>query len=256
MLATLVLLAHPDRNSFNGQWFDASIQAVRACGHEVFESDLVGQAFDPVERREQYEADLYTDSHVAFDPLKFQEAASQSGNLPRDVEVELDKIRRAERLIFHFPMWWFAPPAILKGWFDRCLMHGALHTADQRFDQGMCRGKKALFCVTTGSSEQESSASGKEGDARLLLWPLAYALRYLGMTVLQPRFVHGVHGYHRGGRKTGMEERLHQTLQQQAQVVADFDQLPEMIFNRDSDFDESGRLRSQAETHSPFIRHS
>ena len=53
-----------------------------------------------------------------------------------------------------------------------------------------------------------------------------------------------------------MEQRLHQTLQQQKQVIAGFDQLPEMIFNADSDFDDSGLLKPQAESHSPFISHS
>lgn len=255
MKSTFIVLAHPEPDSFNGAWFRASVEASQVNGDTVSTSDLVGQGFDPVERRDHFAGGVGVSPAGPFDPLKFQESAAASGAIPGDVAAEIDKIRQADRLILHFPMWWFGPPAILKGWFDRCLMHGALHTSQDRFDRGMCQGKKALFCVTTGASSAEASSAGKEGDARLLLWPLAYALRYLGFTVLQPLFVHGVHGYHKDEAKTRMESRLHQTLKSQAGIIAGFDQLPKMSFNRDSDFDERGLLKPQAPSRSPFIRH-
>ncbi len=256
MQSTLVILAHPEPESFNGHWFKSSVDAVKRSGREVLTSDLVGQRFDPVEKRDHYSPTGDEAGTELFDPLKFQENAALSGLIPEDVAAEIGKIRQADRLILHFPLWWFGPPAVLKGWFDRCLARGALHNSTERFDRGMCQGKKALFCVTTGSSAAESSSSGKEGDTRLLLWPLAYALRYLGFTVLQPVLVHGVHGYHKGETKSRLEERLQGVLHKQADIIVDFDQLPEMVFNRDSDFDEQGLLKPQAQSHSPFISHT
>ena len=252
MPTTLVILAHPDPRSFNGTWAEATRAASEAAGHEVLWSDLVSMGFDPVERAAHYAA---TDPAASFDPLKAQEAAAASGRLPPDVTSEIDKLRRADRVVFHFPVWWFAPPAILKGWLDRVLAHGETHSVGARFDKGQFRGRKALFCVTTGSSADESAHNGKEGDIRMLLWPMAYTLRYLGFSVVEPKIVHGVHGYHRDARKTALDARLREFLDSHATLIAAFDTLPLMPFNADTDFDADGRLKSDAPSNSRFIRH-
>jgi NAD(P)H dehydrogenase (quinone) len=250
MPTTLIVLAHPDQRSFNAQWARASADASAALGHDVIWSDLYALGFDPAERAAHYDHP----AEIPFDPLKAQAHAAATA-LPADVAAEVDKLRHADRIIFHFPLWWFSPPAMLKGWCDRALAHGALHTTAERFDTGMLRGKKALFCVTTGSSTDESAHNGKEGDVTLLLWPLAYTLRYVGMTVLQPVCVHGVHGYHRGARATALADGLGQVLERQATLIAGFDALPEITFNADADFDAKGRLRADRPSVTPFIRH-
>ena len=247
MTTTLIVLAHPDRRSFNGAWADATAAACDAQGDAVLCSDLYGMGFDPAERAALHDWPAET----PFDPLKAQEQTT----LPPDVATEVAKIKQADRIVFHFPMWWFAPPAMLKGWCDRALAHGTLHDVDNRFDTGLMRGKKALFCVTTGSQAAESAHNGKEGDVKMLLWPLAYTLRYLGMDVLEPVTVHGVHGYHRGDRETALRARLSQVLANQSALIADFDSLPLIRFNADDDFDDDGRLKPDRPSHTPFIRH-
>ncbi|MEP2533658.1 NAD(P)H-dependent oxidoreductase [Shimia sp.] len=253
MTTTLIVLAHPNRTSFNGAWADATAAACQAGGQTVLWSDLVGLGFDAVETARHYapEADA-----AGFDPLKAQEAAAETGGVPPDVAREIAKLEQADRVIFHFPMWWFAPPAIVKGWFDRVLLHGQLHSVDERFDTGRCRDKTALFCVTTGATEAEGGPDGKEGDARLLLWPAAYTLRYLGMRVKEPVIVHGVHGYHEGDERAALEKRLAGILAAQSEVIGGFEERRELRFNGDADFDENGRLKQTSPSHSPFIRHS
>ncbi|WP_322894407.1 MULTISPECIES: NAD(P)H-dependent oxidoreductase [unclassified Yoonia] len=250
MPTTLIVLAHPEPQSFNAQWARASAAASTALGHEVIWSDLYAMGFDPAERAAHYDPS----ADLPFDPLKAQAQAAATG-LPADIAAEVDKLRRADRIIFHFPLWWFSPPAMLKGWCDRALPHGALHTTAERFDTGMLAGKKALLCVTTGSSAAESAHNGKEGDVGLLLWPLAYTLRYVGLSVLQPICVHGVHGYHRGDGAVALGDRLQTALAGQADLIAGFDTLPEIAFNADSDFDARGRLFADKPSHTPFIRH-
>lgn len=248
---TLIVLAHPDRRSFNGAWADASAAAAQDLGHTVLFSDLYGMGFDPAERASHHPD---WDAETSFDPLKAQEADAHSGNISEPILGEIDKIRQADQIIFHFPMWWFAPPAMLKGWFDRVLLHGALHTVDQRFDTGLCRGKRALFCVTTGSNANESAHNGKEGDVTMLLWPACYTLRYLGFTVLEPKVVHGVHGYHRDDRLTALQNRLKGVLAEHRDLIGSLPTRAEVPFNADSDF-ENGQLRPDRPSHSAFIRH-
>lgn len=252
MTTTLIVLAHPEPRSFNGAWAAATEAGCRELGHDVLRSDLATLGFDPAEGPGHYR------DHPAaarFDPLKAQAAAAEAGTLPAEVQAEIDKIRAADRLVLHFPMWWFAPPALLKGWLDRAFAHGALHSVDERFDAGRCRGKKALFCVTHGSDEHESAWNGKEGDIRMLLWPTAYTLRYLGFDVLEPVTAAGVHGYHEGTAQAELEARLAALLADQARLMRDFDSLPRMRFNADTDFDATGRLKPDAPSHTPFIRH-
>ena len=134
------------------------------------------------------------------------------------------------------------------------LAHGRTHDVDNRFDSGRFRGRKALFCVTTGASAAESGPDGKEGDTRLHLWPSAYTLRYLGFDVLDPVLVHGVHGYHRDARKAKLEERLKAALAAAPELLSRFDERPVMKFNADTDFDDDGRLKPEAPSYSPFIR--
>jgi NAD(P)H dehydrogenase (quinone) len=242
---TLVVTANPDSGSFTHQWARASANACR----DALESHLVQDGFDPVERASHY------GQEGPFDALKAQEAAAQSGKLPGDVVRELGKIQKADRLILHFPVWWFGPPAILKGWMDRCLVNGVLHKGSQRFDKGLARGKSVLICATTGADAIETAPDGREGDIRLVLWPFMYALRYCGFDVLDPVFVHGVHGYHKGSARTEMEARMSKALFDQPSLLAGWDDRPRVRFNADTDFDEDGRLKADAPEVTPFITH-
>jgi NAD(P)H dehydrogenase (quinone) len=245
----LIVLAHPERQSFCGAWAEASASAAAAMGARVLWSDLCAMGFDPVEGPTHYAS-----REGRFDPLKAQEAGAAAGRLPPDVATEVEKIEAADAVVFHFPLWWFGPPAILKGWLDRCLVHGRIHDVDHRFDGGRMRGKRALFCVSTGASEAECGPDGKEGDTRLLLWPLAYTLRYCGFGVAEPLLVHGVHGYFKGAEEATLEARLRAVLEAQPEVIALLAERPLIPFNADTDFDPDGRLRRGAPSHTPFIR--
>ena len=228
MTHTHIVLAHPDTGSFTHAWAEATRQAAQSHNHDVTLSDLCAMGFDPVLR----------DTDTPVTP---------------DIAGEIERILQADRILFHFPLWWFALPAILKGWFDRVLTHPELHSSKRRFDTGPCRGKKALFCVTTGSTGAESAPNGKEGDVAMLLWPAAYALRYCGFTILQPVAVHDVHATREG--ESDNTSRLAEVLNAQADLIARFVDLPEIPFNADSDFDEHGTLRPDRPSHSFFIRH-
>lgn len=231
MTSTLIIIANPDAQSFTHAWAKASEEAARTHGHDVATSDLYAMGFDPV---------LPT---------------TQKTDLDQSVTGEIAKVRAADNVIFHFPIWWFDAPAMLKGWFDRVLADGELHSVENRFDKGPCRGKRALFCVSTGASKAECKPDGKEGNLEMILWPNAYALRYCGFSVLKPIAVHSVYQHPTAARQTALETDLKRALDEQVQIIANLGRLPEIAFNADTEFTKDGSLKPGAPSHSPFIQH-
>lgn len=146
----LLVLAHPERASFNGGLVDVAAQTLSEAGHRVEIDDLYGESFDPVERPACYQ-DRVDDTYFA--PLTEQRAHYTQGQLPSDVEREISRLNWADLVVFQFPLWWHSQPAILKGWFDRVLVYGGLYSGRMRYDRGYFGGKKAICSVTTGSPE-------------------------------------------------------------------------------------------------------
>ena len=86
------------------------------------------------------------------------------GRLQAAVERALD---RADLLILQFPLWWFGPPAILKGWFERVFTRGFGYMPGRKYDTGLMRGKRAMVSVTTGTSATvtPSSSTSRPGGS-------------------------------------------------------------------------------------------
>lgn len=248
----LIVLAHPEPDSFNAHLAAFAHATLRRAGHHARIVDLYAQGFDPRE----------AGAHFAdrADPLRFdaqieQRHHAQRGRLPADVREQLDHLAWADLLVLQFPLWWFAPPAMLKGWMDRVFVYGDAYSSTQRFDQGRFRGRHALLCVTTGSSAAACGPDGREGDTRLILWPTAHALRYLGYTVLEPLLLHGVRAGLRGERAAQRDRQLQRTMTQFGETLCAPQRAACVPFNGDGDWTADGRLKPDAPSHGPFIRH-
>jgi len=96
--------------------------------------------------------DLYADG---FDPVLRVTKESDRKNMLIDKYRKL--IVNAERLIFIFPVWWYAPPAMLKGFVDIIFSPGFAHDFDPNNGglKQMLKGKKAVIINTYGRSEAE-----------------------------------------------------------------------------------------------------
>jgi NAD(P)H dehydrogenase (quinone) len=250
-MQALIVLAQPEPRSFNARLAAAAAARWRQRGVAVEISDLYGQGFDPVEAPRHYAA---PNDPAYFDVQGEQRHAARAGTLPAAVEAEIDKVLRADFILFQYPMWWWGPPAILKGWFDRVLVYGRMYTSRQRFEHGLLTGKRAMLSVTQGASAGAGSPSGNEGDCHLIVWPLHISLRYCGLSVLPPLFSFGVHG--------GLDETAAAALTAaQARAEADlidridrFAEIPELPFNPMDDFGADDRLKPGAPSYTPFIR--
>jgi len=100
----IIIYAHPDANESHNA-------AVRKYVEEKLKG--IGKGHETI--------DLYADG---FNPVLSLQEASGKGGQDALVKKYQEKIMGSERLIFIFPVWWYAPPAILKGFFDRVFTPG------------------------------------------------------------------------------------------------------------------------------------
>ncbi len=248
-----VVLAHPDRQSFNGLLADTTKTTLVEAGAEVTLSDLYGLGFDPCEAAVHYSARADTDRFHAQTEQRFN---ADHGTTPDDVQQEMKRLLGCDLLVVHFPLWWFGMPAILKGWIDRVFVYGAVYRSAMCYDAGICAGKKMLACVTTGASEASCSFNGREGDTRMHMWPILFPFRYIGFDVLTPAIFHGIGGVSFVEGQDDGTSGVDHYKQEWALQLMQFSSRPHVPYNRDTDFDESKRLRPDASAYSPFVSHA
>jgi len=247
-----IVLAHPERKSFNGKLADASKATLTANGYNVTLSDLYGMDFDPRESERHYNE---RSDNTVFHAQTEQRFNANKETTPADVNIEANKLLNADVLVVHFPLWWFGAPAILKGWMDRIFVYGKVYKSQMRYDAGICRGKKMIACITTGASADSCSFDGREGDTRLVVWPLLFPFRYIGFDVLEPVILHGIGGVASiEAHEDGMSD-LDRYETSWETALSGLGKRAVVPFNADSDFGENKRLLPASPSHSPFISH-
>lgn len=107
---------------------------------------------------------------------------------------EIERLEWADIVIVQFPLWWFRPPAILKGWLDRVLVNGFVIGVSKpgtrpwlRYGEGRLVGRRGLLAVTAGGREAQFSRRGINGPNEDFLFPLDHGVfHYTGMSALEP----------------------------------------------------------------------
>jgi NAD(P)H dehydrogenase (quinone) len=130
-----VIIAHPNADSLTqavGQTYE---QSVRALGQEAVVRDLYRMGFDPC--------------------LKAQEIPGPSGfRFAPDVLAERKVLADVDVFAFVYPLWFNAPPAILKGYVDRVFSMGFGYEPGSGGTESLLDGKKLISFTTSGAPEQ------------------------------------------------------------------------------------------------------
>ena len=190
----LIVHAHPEPTSVTQELVRFSVEALQAQGHEVLQSDLYGMRWKAVYDADDFPVRVDT-SRLSF--ITESGHAYSNGLQTPDVTLEHQKLRAADAVIFHFPLWWFGMPAILKGWFDRVFAHGLAYGYKgrgnrYRYGDGAFKGKRALLCVSVGGPEQDYAPRGINGPLEQLLFPITHgSLFFAGFDVLPTFAVYG-----------------------------------------------------------------
>ncbi|MSZ39389.1 MAG: NAD(P)H oxidoreductase [Actinobacteria bacterium] len=102
--------SHPREESLTSSLVRAINDSLVHRGYDVDELDLYRAGFDPV-LREPDEPD-WDNPQKSYSPI---------------VEELAGRVQRADVIVVVFPLWWYAMPAMLKGYVDRVWNHGRMY---------------------------------------------------------------------------------------------------------------------------------
>ena len=148
----LVVLGHPQKESFNHAIAEVVIKTLTESGHTVIFHDLYEERFDPILAYEEIPKDAI---------------------LGAEIEKHCKEISEAEGIIIIHPNWWGQPPAILKGWVDRVIRAGVAYEfiegdSGEGVPVGLLKANTALVFNTSNTpKEREIKVFG---DPLQALW--------------------------------------------------------------------------------------
>ncbi|NGM82073.1 flavodoxin family protein [Paenibacillus sp. 7124] len=130
---TLIVYAHPSRESLNGAFLNAVQQGIRqnAASGEIQVLDLYEEQFNPalVYNKERRRRDMHKDP---------------------EMEKYRAQIRWADQIVFIYPIFWGRPPAMLLGFFDRLFASNFAYRdrPNRIYPEGLLKGK-SVVCIST-----------------------------------------------------------------------------------------------------------
>jgi putative NADPH-quinone reductase len=145
-----VILAHPDRKSFNHAIARTAAKQLERNGHALFFHDLYAENFNPLLPYEELRKDAF---------------------LPETVGIHCRELGEAEGIIIVHPNWWGQPPALLKGWIDRVVRPGVAYEflegdSGEGIPNGLLQAKAAVVFNTSNTPpERERSVFGDPLEA-------------------------------------------------------------------------------------------
>lgn len=142
-MRVLVIYAHPNPDSYNAALLAATLEGLKAAGHEVDLCDLYEEGFAPVLTRQE---------RVGYHSIPANRAP---------VEPYLKRLEGAEGLVLVYPVWNFGMPAILKGYFDRVFLPGvSFKLVDGRVRPNLHHITRLMVVTTYGGARWRAILAG------------------------------------------------------------------------------------------------
>ena len=167
----VVVLAHPDPGSFNAAVANAYVEALRAASHEAELRDLYRLGFDPL--------------------LRARELPWHDDYAPgEDAVAERTRLAKADVIAFVYPLWFNAPPAMLKGYVERVFGMGFGYEPAEPGTRPLLAGKQLVTVSTSGAPGAWAEQTGVLPRLRASFD--AYLAEVCGLTVLGHLHLGGV----------------------------------------------------------------
>ena len=148
----LVVLAHPNADSFNHAIAMRALESLTEAGHDAQLLDLYAlgsKAALSAEERVAY----HTDRPI-LDPM---------------IEAHAELVLGAEALVFIYPTWWSSLPAILKGWLELVMVPGVAFVFDEsgKVQRNLTHIRRIVGISTYGSPRRYVRAINDNGRRTL-----------------------------------------------------------------------------------------
>lgn len=177
----LIIYAHPNPASFNHAILETVTAELKKNKKNFRVRDLYKMKFNPVLQKKEL-----------------------TGSLLPDIKKEQAYIRSADALIFIFPIWWSAMPAMLKGYIDRVFSFGFAYDITDDGAVGLLQGKKVFLISTTGASKEEYE---KMGAFKMMSMSMDGAIfQFAGMEVIGHKYFSSVPSVSDRERKKMLKE--------------------------------------------------
>ncbi|MFF3016673.1 NAD(P)H oxidoreductase [Streptomyces sp. NPDC057939] len=168
MTRTLLVLAHPRSDSLTAQVAERIRLRRRAEGNTVDLLDLYAEDFDP-----------------RLTPIDEPDWQDRGKRYSPEVHAHMRRVEEADEVVVVFPVWWFAPPAVVKGWIDRVWNYGFAYGRSTP----TLRGKRMLWLGLAGGTAAEYESSGL--GAALEIQLRVGVSEFCGVEGAQVRLLHG-----------------------------------------------------------------
>ena len=152
-MRVVVVVAHPDPDSFNHAIASTAIASLTRAGHDVTVLDLYAEEFRTAMSHDERQA--YHSDRPLLDPMSERHAGI---------------VKRAEALVFVYPTWWSTLPAILKGWLERVMVPGVGFVFDEhhRVRRGLTDVRRIVGISTYGATRLYVRALTDNGRRTLM----------------------------------------------------------------------------------------
>ena len=128
MKIILIINGHPDKESFNYALSSAYLKGADKTDATILQINIADLKFNP---------------NLEFGYRKRME-------LEPDLSVAIEKIKKADHVVWIFPMWWYGYPAIMKGFIDRVFLPGITYQPieGKSLPEKLLKGKSARLIIT------------------------------------------------------------------------------------------------------------
>lgn len=168
-MRVLTVICHPDPGSFTHAIASAFRQGAEAVGHSVDVADLHAEGFDP----------RWT-------------LADHAGEVGPDIEAEQQRISQCDALCLVFPLYWYAMPAMMKGWIDRVWSYGWAYEQIGDPTKSLLPARPCVLLIPAGANPEDWVKDGID-HAMSTIWARG-TLGYFGFPNPQIEFLGGAEG--------------------------------------------------------------
>lgn len=177
--------AHPVETSFVAAMRDAVAEELGTQGAAITVSDLYRMGFNPVLSAGDF-LERARPGHLVY--ALEQRHAFAAGTLAPDIKAEVDHVLAADLLAFTFPVFWYGPPAILKGWIERVFLSGPFYGGRRIYGRGGLKGKRAFAAIALGGRAHMFGSGAIHGELETGMMRHFFqgTLGYVGLAVHQP----------------------------------------------------------------------